>query len=420
MAASWASFFAESKLAIALVLLILARCVDRVIYTRIIYDYGPFLWYFSNIICPVAFAVTSWPVVWYKMLFTKDITPEMKAFPKHKFAIMAFLDSLFNLMAAFPTPHIGGNLANVLGQLLLPFNMALSFFFLKTKYKRTHILGAILVIYGGLVDMIPLMQGSGAANSPDPSVWWISLYLLAMIPGAGSNVYKEIGLKDVDLDIWYTNAWVSLYQILWGLTTVWTIQVPAFNNPPVTWSEFPSYAVAAHKCFMGENVTLNDKFLPCNEGIAMQVAIFFAFNLVFNQLMLYVFKEGSSVLFVVSSAVCLPLTDILYMFPMLTGAKASQTFTLHDGFAIFVLVMGMLVYHAEKEQRLDPSGTKAVEKSPMFSSPSFNKTQMMRAKRGRVLYHQSPVTYRSRNQSPSRPLLAMRNPATMNYGTEQV
>ncbi|RHZ01237.1 hypothetical protein DYB26_012700, partial [Aphanomyces astaci] len=128
--------------------------------------------------------------------------------------------------------------------------------------------------------------------------------------------------------------------------------------------------------------------------------------------------EGSSVLFVVSSAICLPLTDVLYMFPLLTGAKAAQAFTLHDGFAIFVLVMGMLVYHAEKEQRLDASGTKAVDKSPMFSSPSLQKTRMMRAKRGRVLYHQSPVTFRNRS-SPSRALLTARSPgaAPPSYGT---
>jgi hypothetical protein len=38
-------------------------------------------------------------------------------------------------------------------------------------------------------------------------------------------VYKEIGLKDVDLDIWYANAWISFYQILLGLVTIWTTQV---------------------------------------------------------------------------------------------------------------------------------------------------------------------------------------------------
>jgi hypothetical protein len=122
----------ESKLAIALVLLIVARCVDRVLYTcvclgecdkwggtqaltraspylcrRITYDYVAFLWYFSNVITPIAFVVTTWPVVWYKMYFTDEITPEMRAFPHYKYAIMALLDTLYNMLGAFPTPHIG-------------------------------------------------------------------------------------------------------------------------------------------------------------------------------------------------------------------------------------------------------------------------------------------------------------------------
>jgi hypothetical protein len=54
-----------------------------------------------------------------------------------------------------------------------------------------------------------------------------------------------------------------------------------------------------------------------------------------------VFKKGSSVLFVVASAVGLPLVDILYMWPLLAG-QAYEVFTVYDGFALFVLVMAIL------------------------------------------------------------------------------
>ncbi|OQS06892.1 Drug/Metabolite Transporter (DMT) Superfamily [Thraustotheca clavata] len=424
---TWSHFLGESTLSIALIVLIISRCVDRVVYTygycfnvydngyrRITYEYSPFLWYFANIICPIAFVLTSWPVVWYKMWFTGEITPEMKAFPTSRFAVMALLDTLCTLMAAFPVPHIGGNLANVLGQVNLPFNMIMSACFLQTKYRRIHVLGAILVVYGSLVDMIPIILGTDVQNSPDPSPFWICMYIFAMVPSAASNIYKEIALKDVDLDIWYTNAWISVYQVGWGILTMWTIQFPAFCDPPIEWSSFPHYLAAGHNCFIGNDVVLNDHPIPCNNGVLTQFLLFILFNLVYNQLMLYVFKEGSSVLFVISSAICLPLTDVLYMFPIITGNKATQSFTLYDAFALFVLVIGILVYHSEKETRLDPTGTKSIEKSPMLSSPSFQKTQMMRAKRGRILYHQSPVTFRQR-VSPSRPLLSLRNPVT--YGS---
>ncbi|KAF0695387.1 Aste57867_13821 [Aphanomyces stellatus] len=405
--------FGESRLVVALVFLVVSRCVDRVLYTRITYAYGPFLWYFSNIILPIAFVVTSWPVVWYKMLFTKDITPEMRAFPHYKYVLMGLFDTVYNLMSALPTPHIGGNFANILDQLNLPFNMVLSIFFLNTKYKRCHILGAILVLYGGMVNMLPLLTNGATLNMPDPTVGWILLYISSLLPAAASNVYKEIGLKDVDLDIWYCNAWTSFYQVILGLMTIWTIRIPALCDPPVDWLDFPKYMAISHDCFLGNPVVFNDKKLLCNEGVFDLFLWFILFNMIYNQLMLYIFKEGSSVLFVVSSAVCLPLTDILYMMPFITGAKASQTFTIYDGFALFVLMIGLLVYHSEKETRVSEGGSRAVEKSPMLTSPHMQRTRLMRKQKDKIVYHQSPLF---RGQSPGRstdgrPLLRSNSPA---------
>ncbi|TYZ63871.1 hypothetical protein PybrP1_006233 [[Pythium] brassicae (nom. inval.)] len=316
----------ESKLAVALVLLIAARCVDRVLYTRITYDYTTFLWYFSNIILPLAFLVTSWPVVWFKMYFTEDITDEMRRFPHYKFAIMALLDQLSILLSSFPTPHIGGNLANVLGQLSLP--------------------------------------GQDSANMPDPTAGWILLYIVSLVPSAASNVYKEMGLKDTDLDIC---GWVSFYQLVFGLMSVWTVRIKAFSDPPVPWSEFLPYVGKAHRCFFGEAVELNGQHVPCDAGIFEVFLLFMVFNKVYNILTLYIFKEGSSVLFVVSSA----------------------AFTIYDGFALFVLVMGLLVYHSEKEVR-QVDAHKSYEKSPMYASPTLQKTHLMKKKRGKLLYRQSP------------------------------
>jgi hypothetical protein len=283
----------------------------------------------------------------------------------------------------------------VLNQLNLPFNMVLSYVFLSTRFKRGHILGSILVLYGGLVDMIPILTGADTSNMPDPTVGWIALYIISLVPAAASNVYKEIGLKDVDLDIWYANAWVSFYQVILGVASIWTIRIKAFADPPIPWSGLGDYVAKGHQCFMGEPVDFNGQLLACDAGTFQVFLVYIFFNMVYNQLMLYIFKEGSSVLFVVSSAVCLPLTDLLYMVPVLTGKFAGQSFTIYDGFALFVLVMGMLVYHSEKEERLVESGARSVEKSPMYSSPSLQKTHLMKKRRGKVVYRQSPMAPRS-------------------------
>ena len=302
--------------------------------------------------------------------------------------------------------------------------MVLSLMFLQTKYRRCHILGAILVLYGALVDMIPILRGEGSTNMPDPSFMWITLYILAMVPSASSNVYKEIGLKDVDLDIWYANAWISFYQLLWGVLTIWTIRIPAFCDPPVPWTQLWNYVEKANACFLGYPVQVNGAVEACDTGVLQVFMVFIIFNMMYNQFMLYIFKEGSSVLFVVSSAVCLPLTDVLYMVPLLSGPSAQQTFTIYDGFSLFVLIMGLLVYHSEKEGRT--KGTRTVQKSPMYTSPSLQRTHLMKRKRGRIIYRQSPL-WAKRTPSPSPPRRPPRNNSadalpkliTPNYGTLQ-
>ncbi|KAF0695376.1 Aste57867_13810 [Aphanomyces stellatus] len=372
----------ESKLAIAVVVLVLARCVDRVINARVTYDYPQYLWYLANIISPVAFLFICWPVVWYKLSFTDDITPAMKAVPHYKYVIMSFLDMASSLLSTVPIPHIGGNLSNVLGQLGLPFTMILSRVLLQTRYKMAHVVGAIMVFYGALVCMIPIFRGEEALNSPDPAPLWILLYVLSCVPSSGANVYKEISLKDVDLDIWYANAWISVYQVVWGLLTMWTIRLPAFSDPPVEWADFPSYVASAHKCFFGQPTTFNGVASACDGAIFVTYLQYLLFNVIFNNVngtsMMYIFREGSSVMFVISSAVCLPLTDILYMIPALAGPLAKQKFTIFDGFALFIILLGMFVYHSEKEERVTADHTFEPKSPAVYKSPSVRGIELRR------------------------------------------
>lgn len=70
--------------------------------------------------------------------------------------------------------------------------------------------------------------------------------------------------------------------------------------------------------------------------------------------MLYVFKTGSSVLFVIASACRLPLVDLFCMSRALAG-RAQQQFTVYDGFALFILVLAIYIYYSEPELQADPS-----------------------------------------------------------------
>ncbi len=313
------------------------------------------------------------------------MTPEMRTFPQYKFAIMGLFDTLFNIFSTFPTPHLGGDTMNAIQQVVLPMNMVLAYLFLKTRYHKVHLIGGTLTVFGALINFIPAMTGQTASNAgPDSTnVGWITLAVLSMLPAAASNVYKEIGLKDADLDVWYANAWIGVWQLFWGMLTVWTVNVSAFQSPPIAWASVPAYIQEANWCFLGANATytlaLGNSSIPGSlseacDGQALYVfLIFIVFNITYNQIMLFVFKRGSSVLFVIASAICLPLVDVLYIFPFIAG-KAQENFSIYDGFALFALVFAIVIYYSEKEETLvasvDGSGQdEVVQKSPMLLSP---------------------------------------------------
>lgn len=170
----------------SVVALIATRTVDMTLFYRFNYEYGYFVWYFSALILPFGYLVMTWPVVLWLKYRTTAITPQMTAFPKYRLAIMGLLDTLFNLTSTFPVQHIGGNLSNVLSQTVLPMNMAISYFVLKTRFKWNHYLGALLVIGGVIVKMSPGLTGD---SSP---AGWIMLYIGSQVFNAASNAYKEV------------------------------------------------------------------------------------------------------------------------------------------------------------------------------------------------------------------------------------
>jgi hypothetical protein len=392
----------SAVLSAAVVALIFFRSVDQVIFYRINFMYAYYVFVLSAIILPSAFILVSIPVVCYKLYCTDDITPAMRAFPSWKFAVMGLLDALFNILSTLPVQHIGGSMANVLSQTVLPINMLLAYAFLGTRYKNCHYLGALLVVYGVLVKMMPVLfnlDGEGG-GSMGGGVGWICLLVFSQFFSAGSNVFKEIGLKGVDMDEWYMNLWVALWQMFFGALCFWQGYVGAFTDPlpavgaceGCTWS---AMFKGSNACFWGGTVDiagpassptfddatctqLGGTFFPPNDGAGVPpgdsccrkdcetefgtpssvFGTFLVFNVTFNMLMLFVFKHGSSVLFVVANAARLPLVQCLLMWKWLAG-PSDQKFAVYDGYALFALVLAVVVYYSEKEDKMPDAADSA-------------------------------------------------------------
>jgi CRT-like, chloroquine-resistance transporter-like len=88
---------------------------------------------------------------------------------------------------------------------------------LRTYYTVFQYIGAAIILTGLIVSVWPALAGTDSAGAGPPL--WDLIFFSANIPTALSGVYKEIAFGSVDdMDVWWLNGWVSLWQFLIGLT----------------------------------------------------------------------------------------------------------------------------------------------------------------------------------------------------------
>jgi drug/metabolite transporter (DMT)-like permease len=144
---------------------------------------------------PIFFGIVAW-----EFKFTNYITPEMTAFPKRKFLFMGLFDALSGICMLFGGIHTSGSFQALLLNAVIPFTMAMSIIFLKTKYLKTQYAGALVIMAGVAVVIVPTIVNGG---SSDNSVVFNLIFLLSTLPQAFSSIYKELAFGDIDLDVNY-------------------------------------------------------------------------------------------------------------------------------------------------------------------------------------------------------------------------
>ena len=96
---------------------------------------------------------------------------------------------------------------------------------------------------------------------------WDLVFFLATVPMALSAVYKQIAFESVDLDVWWLNGWVSIFQFVVGLTYAPLAAVmtglPTNQIRPNIWQGLQCV-------FLGRNFVLPpncDASLTCGSGL---------------------------------------------------------------------------------------------------------------------------------------------------------
>jgi drug/metabolite transporter (DMT)-like permease len=335
----------------ATVVMVLARSIDFVLFIRMAKKMTNYEYILADVLLPVGFMCVAWPVVWYKMFISGGITKEMRAFPNYKFILMGVFDSLGVLLATIPASFVSGPVNVVMTQSVIIINVIASFIFLHFRYSPFHIAGVSLVSAGIVVDIWPMFASeSGSSSSGDYTWMWILLLLLANVPMAASNVYKEKYLKEADLDVWYMNAWVAFYQFVFGLLcfpmTFIPLPAPATYISP---KELPNYFVNSMKCFIGIDSIVSGPSPDKCSYFWLVFLVFIMFNMTYNILMLVVFQRGSSTLAVIASAARLALSNVGFLVKPLAGEAYQHKLSFFDIIALSILILGIVIYSSKPE-----------------------------------------------------------------------
>jgi len=299
--------------------------------------------FFTNQLTSFIYIPFFWPIVWV-FFKTGRIDEEQRSFPWWKFAIMGTLDASAGLLMTFGGAHTSGPMQLLLSQAAIPMTMlfswivsleALAFIFkrvLQVNYKWNHYVGAGTILLGIVVSLYGQLFGGGDSGSSS-SVAGLIIFFSSSIPTAFSGVYKEIGFKGADLDVYYVNAWVATYQFVVGMLFLPITTLHSFGG--LAFDEIPANLWDGAKCFAGYGE-------GC-EGAYYYVCGYLAINIIYNIVLLMMIKYGSAALFYVASAVILPAADICFTQKWIMGVNA-QPLTWYDVVGLIIILTGLVVY----------------------------------------------------------------------------
>lgn len=202
------------------------------------------------------------PIVRVTAQTSDDISPEMRAFPKWKFALISICDTFAGLLILIPARHVDGDLLTLLIQGTVPATLFFSVVILKKRFALRvfvsiqfvsltcgplfdrfhwlHYVGCVIILGGIFLNTYPAIHDDAAG--PADSIWYTIPLFLSCIPAALSGICAEIALQGQvgharasarnplvcvamtfplsfvaalqDMDIYYYQLWVAISQFV--------------------------------------------------------------------------------------------------------------------------------------------------------------------------------------------------------------
>jgi drug/metabolite transporter (DMT)-like permease len=276
-------------------------------------------------------------------------------FPKHKILLMGFLDSLSVLLMMIGGTGTPGPLQALLFQAVIPFTMFISFIFLKERYSLLEYVSAFVLLVGAFVSFLPSLFELQEKGVPILQLVWV----VSTIPVSISSVYKEYCLKNKFVNVFYLQAWITLFQLL-GLFLLAPLNcIPPFGNLKL--ADIPLNLWQGFHCFLG--IPTNPQYDHCDDAW-INVIAYNICHIAFSICMLTLLKHLSCVVAYLQSAIRLPLITIAFHIPLIMG-KDAEPWNAYSWFVwagLFIILWSLFVFMIEtmkKQKRKQKLKTKA-------------------------------------------------------------
>jgi len=239
-----------------------------------------------------------------------------------------------------------GTIIILLQQAVIPVTMVLSIIFLKIRYTWLNLLGAIILICGIVVTVIPDLIHSKLDNvNRSTFVEYVVLVLAATVPNAIAIVYLEYILKFEDIEIMSAWMWINVFELIFGLPLIFAI-IP-LQRISFSFTNIGKNAEYGFACLLlGVNSQSGD---ACpNVGYYF---ISYAVVIVLTRLNLtYIVNSESASLLWLSLAVAIPLASIAFTLKEIMGDTATS-FNTYIIIGLIVVVVGLAIYKSSSEIR---------------------------------------------------------------------
>ena len=196
-------------------------------------NYGFFVSQFSTLLYTLQAIIVSVILLWRSPRSKLD----MSVSSQPTYMAMGFLDAASATLGAIAGVNCPGELQTILNQMVIPFTMLFSLFFLRSKFEQYQVWGSMLILVGTILassDYIFAYTNSPLASASQMTkivlVTSIGLYFFSVIPSGFSNVYKEWKMKELDMNEVHISTAVSFWQLWIGFIFLPLMAIPQLGK----------------------------------------------------------------------------------------------------------------------------------------------------------------------------------------------